>query len=142
MTDAKQVAEEIIAQAKRAREEARVSKVKAVMQAGEVKVGEVKGEEGVVPPTCTPTFVPAQPVTVRSYGNHDITISQGNDQLWYIQSDYLGPIPVLVVVCEGCGFGYPTGKSFFFGIHNFTTGRTISYAQPRMTDKCDMCGWC
>ena len=114
-----------------------------VEQEKEKKKG-VEEKEGTKeqPATYIPAFSPAEPVTVRSYGNHDITISQDNDQLWYIQNDYLGPIPILVVVCEGCGFGYPVGKYFSYGVKNFTRGRTISSAQPRMTGTCDMCGWC
>ena len=150
MTDAKRVAEEIISQAKRAREVARASKAQAEVQTEEV--GKEEGKEVVQvnnaketkegSTTCVPTFVPAAPVTLRSYGNHEITISQGNDQLWYIQCDNLGPIPVLVLVCEGCGFGYPTGQYYSYGVFKFTTGRTISAAQPRMTGTCDLCGWC
>ena len=206
MTDAKQVVEEIISQAKIAREEVCENKAKAVMKdAKEADMVDASlslslshgGEKhnnnktsvsmptdkslGVIPevevwqsqevgkegkmvdvekemkkeeekkgmsPSCVPAFVPAEPVTVRNYGNHDSIISQGNDQLWYIQCDYLGPAPVLVAVCEGCGYGYPNGfdNVFFYGIANFTTGRTISAAQPRMTGiaagDVNACGWC
>ena len=158
VTDAKQVADEIFSLARAsiawaaiqaeeevAREEARASRVWAAIQAEkEVKTDQVeqenekneegnKGEEETIEqsPTYIPAFAPAEPVTVRSYGNHDITISQGNDQLWYIQSDYFNRKPLRVVVCEDCGFGYPLGSLYSYGIENFTTGRTISAAQPR-----------
>ena len=99
-------------------------------------------------------FVPAKPATVRSYGYNDydggsVTITQGNDQLWYVQHSLLGDTPVVVHVCDSCGFGWPrrsdannrAGRRLnaFYGVQNFTSGRTISATQPRNIGTCPHC---
>ena len=92
-----------------------------------------------------PPFVPAKAVTVVSYvfNGRDgsfATITQDNDQLWYIQHKDLGVTPVVVYVCETCGFGWPgqnpiDGHSYY-GITNFKMDHTIIAAQPRMAGPC------
>ena len=60
-----------------------------------------------------PPFVPAQPMTVANYSSYQVTITQDNDQLWYIQHQDFGVTPVVAEVCDTCGFGRPSG----YGIH-------------------------
>ena len=85
-------------------------------------------------------FVPAKPVIVTSYSGYSITITQDNDQLWYIQCVNIGVAPLIVQVCDNCGLGFPTGQCYSYGNLQFTTGRTIIAAQPRNTGTCGYCG--
>ena len=70
------------------------------------------------PPTPPPPpFVPAEPVTVSSHDGSDITITQGDDQLWYMQNESIGS--KVVKVCENCGLGWPTGCGHLHRVANF-----------------------
>ena len=82
-------------------------------------------------------FAPAAPVVIKDDYQNKSTVTQGEDQLWYIKPD--GAISELVVtVCDHCGFGcIPIW--LHAGYPGFTIGRTISSAQPRPTGKCKSC---
>ena len=70
------------------------------------------------PPTPPPPpFVPAEPVTVSSHDGSDITITKGDDQLWYMQNESIGS--KVVKVCENCGLGWPTGCGHLHRVANF-----------------------
>ena len=62
------------------------------------------------PPPPPPPFAPAKPVIFSSHdGSIHLTITQGDDQLWYMQNESIGS--KVVNVCENCGLGWPTGCS-------------------------------
>ena len=85
-------------------------------------------------------FVPSQPETMSTTASSTkVTITQDNEQLWYMQHSNLGDGPVPVVVCDHCGLGNPNGSHYTWGIANFTTGRKICPAQPRKTEACTQC---
>ena len=105
-------------------------------------------------------FVPAEPVKVSTITpSRKVTISQDNDQLWYMQlshpsrlshsswspsKGYYTPTlpascdPIPVTICDGCGFGWPEQHPNC-GVVLFTSGRTISDAQPRKIGGCSNC---
>ena len=84
-------------------------------------------------------FPPAPPVPLVTPWSKNIDVSQDNDQLWYIQSVELGPTPLIVQLCDHCGFGWPLGQVFNYGVQQFRTGRTITATQPRKTGTCPLC---
>ena len=96
------------------------------------------------------TFVPAVPEVVDnccvSTGrNHrqwndrhgTITVTQHEDQLWYMQNESIGS--KVVKVCENCGLGWPTGCGHLHRVANFKQGRTISPDQPKRVATCPAC---
>ena len=85
-------------------------------------------------------IVPAKPVTVNNSWGRSVTITQGNDQLWYMQCSQIGTDPVVVQVCDSCGLGYPSGYSYQHGVQGFKTGRIITAAQPKKIGACQVCG--
>ena len=93
------------------------------------------------PTTTTQTLVPATlPSTIRNHSGNDITISLGLDQLWRMQCNNIGVNPILVQVCDLCGFGWPVAYQQSYGVQQFTTGRTITPSQPRKAGTCPQCG--
>ena len=93
------------------------------------------------PTTTTQPLVPATPPsTIRNHSGNDITISLGLDQLWRMQCNNIGVNPILVQVCDLCGFGWPVAYQQSYGVQQFTTGRTITPSQPRKAGTCPQCG--
>ena len=90
-----------------------------------------------------PPFKPANPVVIKSNAGLDSTITQGENQLWYIKHPFYAGTDHLVKVCVHCGEGYissPRGGCERFDFYPFfTIGRTISNAQPRPPGKCVVC---
>lgn len=80
------------------------------------------------------------PLIVRNHSGNEVTVSLGLDQLWRIQCNNIGVNPVVVQVCDLCGFGWPVAYQQSYGVQQFTTGRTISPSQPRKAGACPQCG--
>ena len=91
----------------------------------------------------SPPFKPAAPVVIKSRIGYDSTVTQREDQLWYIQHSLgSGPkTPQIVKVCLHCGHGYIShgGCECWDHYPGFTTGRTISSVQPGPPGKCTSC---
>ena len=91
-----------------------------------------------------PPFKPADLVVIKSIGGCDSTVTQGEDQLWYIKHSELSHLaPQIVTVCNHCGLGSikddPTESYDYAHYSNFTTGRIITDAQPRIPGACPTC---
>ena len=82
-------------------------------------------------------------VVIKSRAGYDSTVTQREEQVWYIQHSMQGgpTTPQIVKVCLHCGHGYIThgGCECWDDYPGFTTGRTISSAQPRPPGKCTSC---
>ena len=106
-------------------------------------------------------FEPAKPTIVSTITpSKKVTISQDNEKLWYMQinhpsrlthsswapskGNYYTPTlpapcdPLLVTICDGCGFGWPEQYPNY-GVILFSSGRTISASQPRKMGGCSNC---
>ena len=96
-------------------------------------------------------FEPAKPELLEAagkfFGNCVVTVSQGNDRLWYWKFNSIGGDKYVLDVCDNCGRGWPGysadsqkatrfPQSFAPAIENFTTSRTISPEQPRVAGCC------
>ena len=93
------------------------------------------------PPQPPPLpFMPVQPKTVRTVDGYDVIITQDNDQLWYMQHKDFGDAPVVICVCNSCGFGWPNGQDYSYGVERFKKDRTVIAAQPREIGGCPNCG--
>ena len=104
------------------------------------------------PPPPPPPFVPAAPQTLRGKHGHEINVTQGVDELWYMSIVHsfnkvwhmaiADSDPCQVQVCkDGCG---GPENNLSYGVKNFTTGRAIGPKQPTMPagSHCSMCGKC
>ena len=75
---------------------------------------------------------PANPVVIKNKGGQDSTVTQGADQLWYIQHPSI-LTPRVVVVCLQCAGGFvqvsetPGDYDIF---PHFAEGRIVSNKQP------------
>jgi hypothetical protein len=81
------------------------------------------------------TILPPAPTTAAAFGAkfaQIITISRTSEKLWYMTVPHYG-VSYLVSMCKhGCGFGCISGDPSF-GLRNFSAGRAIVPAQPKMT---------
>ena len=97
-------------------------------------------------------FKPAAAVVIQSNAGYNSTVTQGEDELWYILHTGCSGGPTtrqIVKVCDHCGGGFlsyggyemwDTCCEMWDSYAGFTTGRTVSHAQPRKTGKCTSCG--
>ena len=94
------------------------------------------------PAPPTPLFVKAAPVTMTRPNGVKATVTQDDAGLWYMEGIspfFYARCPV--TVCTICGWGQPScSGTYGWGVARFTTGRTITDAQPRKTGTCDWNG--
>jgi hypothetical protein len=97
------------------------------------------------PPPPIPPFVKAAPVTVRTPGGWSVTVTQDDAGLWYMEcATPHAYARCLVKVCNTCGWGQPSSlpssTHYNLGVARFTTGRTVTDAQPLTTERCSWDG--
>jgi hypothetical protein len=105
------------------------------------------------PPPPIPPFAKAEPAAVDNAGGWSVTVTQDDAGLWYMEDGRAKQRKIsrgtgttvgnmcLVSVCDECGWGQPSGSTdYCSGIADFTTGRTITDAQPRKTETCNWDG--
>ena len=97
----------------------------------------------IFPAPPAPPFVKAAPVTMTTPQGVKVVVTQDDAGLWYMEViSTVWPFPrCLLNVCNTCGWGIPSSQHHpAYGIPRFTTGRTITDAQPRKTGACNWDG--